>query len=95
MGLGLGPDPALGVAAEVEAETPRITQFSLVLDSPGDEIAMNSDAIFRNVIDAMQPAEELEGPTEQEYIRLMERIAADATQRAAVCRSILAGDPTP
>jgi hypothetical protein len=56
---------------------------------------MNSDAIFRNVIDAMQPAEELEGPTEQEYIRLMERIAADATQRAAVCRSILAGDPTP
>jgi len=56
---------------------------------------MDSDTIVRNVFDAMQPAEEIEGPTEQEYIRLMDRIAAEATQRATVCRSILAGDPTP
>jgi hypothetical protein len=56
---------------------------------------MDSDTIFRNVFNAMQPAEEIDGPTKQEYIQLMERIAANATQRATVCRSILAGDPTP
>jgi hypothetical protein len=55
---------------------------------------MDSDTIFRNVFEAMQPAEELEGPTEQEYVRLMERIAAEATERAAACRSILVGGAT-
>jgi len=43
----------------------------------------------------MQPAEEIEGPTEQDYLHLMERIAAEATERARVCRSNLVGVTCP
>lgn len=51
---------------------------------------MNSEEIFRSVLDAMQPAEELGGPTEDEYLRLMERIAHEANARAETYRGVLA-----
>jgi hypothetical protein len=68
VGLGQGTGSASGVGAEVEAETPPITQFSYVLasgvvleffrasPSTGGEEILDSDTIFRNVFDAMKPA---------------------------------------
>jgi hypothetical protein len=54
---------------------------------------LNSEEIFRSVLDAMQPAEELGGPTEDEYLRLMERIAHEANARAETYRGVLAETP--
>ena len=50
---------------------------------------MDSEEIFRSVFEAMQPAEELGGPTGDDYLALMERIAKEATERANVYRSTL------
>lgn len=43
-------------------------------------------ALYASVLEAMQRAEELGGPDDAAYILLMERIAAEATRRAAACR---------
>lgn len=51
---------------------------------------MFPEAIFQDVLAAMQPAEELEGPTGEDYLQLMERIAVEASTRAAVYRDVLA-----
>ena len=51
---------------------------------------MFPEEIFQNVLAAMQPAEELQGPTGEEYLQLMERIGLEASTRAAVYRDVLA-----
>jgi hypothetical protein len=51
-----------------------------------------SSNIYTQVILAMQLAEELGGPELPEYITLMERIAAEATQRAATARENMEQD---
>ncbi len=43
---------------------------------------MTGDKIFKAVLAAMQPAEELGGPEGQEYVDLMERIAKEAAGRS-------------
>lgn len=50
---------------------------------------MNAEKILQDVLAAMQSAEDLEGPVGDEYINLMERIAFEATVRAALCRDIM------
>ena len=50
---------------------------------------MLSEEIFRKVLDAMQPAEELGGPTGEEYFHLMDRIADEARIRAETYRGVL------
>jgi hypothetical protein len=43
----------------------------------------SSSVIFENVLKAMQPADELEGPAEVvDYVRLMNRISVEANDRA-------------
>lgn len=46
--------------------------------------ATRADMIFADVLAAMQPADELGGCEGREYVELMERIAATATERARV-----------
>lgn len=43
----------------------------------------------------MQPAEEIEGPTEQDDIHLMERIATEATERVNVYRASMVDTYSP
>lgn len=45
--------------------------------------------ILEGVIEAMQWADEIGGPEGADYIAMMERIAAEATQRAEKCRATL------
>ena len=52
---------------------------------------MTADEIFGNVLASMQDAEELGSPEGAEYIALMERIAAEAQQRAANARAAAQG----
>jgi hypothetical protein len=49
---------------------------------------MTANEIFSAVLAAMQDAEDLGGPEGSEYIELMERIAKEATQRAANARAV-------
>lgn len=53
---------------------------------------MDSEEIFKRVFEAMQPAEELGGPEEWEYIALMHRIAREAVERAGNCVEIMLQD---
>lgn len=48
---------------------------------------MTADEIFQNVLAAMQPAEEIGGPSPDDYAALMDRIAAEASSRAVAARS--------
>ena len=43
--------------------------------------------IFRNVLDAMQDAEELGGPEGQDYIDFMEAVIAEARRRIEAFRA--------
>lgn len=54
---------------------------------------MGAEEIFQSVFDAMQPAEELGGPSGDEYLQLMERIIQEAQQRADTYRQILLESP--
>ncbi len=47
--------------------------------------------IFKNVLDAMQDAEELGGPEGQDYIDFMEAIIAEARRRIEACRTNVQG----
>ncbi len=51
---------------------------------------MFPEEIFQQVLAAMQAAEELEGPSGEDYLHLMERIADEARTRASVYRGVLA-----
>ena len=51
---------------------------------------MNAEQIYSNVLDAMQDAEEIEGPEGQDYIALMEWIAAECRTRIETARADLA-----
>ena len=46
--------------------------------------------IYDRVIAAMQEAEEIGGPTDGDYVRLMEQIAQECTHRAKVCSDRMA-----
>lgn len=50
---------------------------------------MTADQIFQAVLDAMQPAEDIGGPSVPDYIELMQRIATEATERARNAAELL------
>lgn len=52
---------------------------------------MNAQEIFEKVLEAMQPAEEIDGPEGVEYIGLMQRIAYEANKRAEAYRAAQRG----
>lgn len=60
----------------------------------GKVVGPTSEAgILEGVLNAMQSAEEIEGPEGVEYVALMERIAAEATQRATNYRAAQGMEP--
>ena len=81
----------------VVEDGPRCTNCDRILDSEGECRAGCSQErrrydgadIFEDFIAAIQNAEEI-GPEGMDYVCLMEKIAAEATRRAAVVRVRLA-----
>lgn len=43
--------------------------------------SVRNNPIFQNIMDAMQKAEEMGGPQDQEYVELMRAVADEAKQR--------------
>lgn len=61
------------------------------MDKP--PLSLCAERILQNVIDAMQEAEELGGPEDDDYINLMQHIAERAQESIANLRQALGGTP--
>lgn len=53
---------------------------------------VSADETFEGVMAVLQPCEEMGGPTEAQYVALMERIAHETQRRANVVRERMAAD---
>lgn len=62
-----------------------MNEKNIVKTATNPKLDLTAETIFGAVVEAMQPAEELGGPTHAAYVELMLAIAAEAQVRVSVC----------